>query len=142
VEVRQIRVTSMLTDYLDRPHVRQVAEVLYEAWEKGEHTREVRYVATSLSNETTSPSALLALVRGHWGIENRLHWVRDVTLGEDASAVRTGNAPRVMAALRNVAISLHRVRGAKSIAAAVRTLAGRPRSALRLVTTPPRPRTQ
>ena len=48
-------------------------------------------------------------MQGHWGIENRLHWVRDVTLDEDRSQVRTGQAPRVMATLRNTAISLLRI---------------------------------
>ena len=61
-----------------------------------------------------------ALIRGHWGIENRLHWVRDVTYDEDCSQIRTGNGPRVMVAIRNLAISIHRLTGATSIAAATR----------------------
>ena len=67
------------------------------------------------------PGKLLEYVRGHWGIENRLHYVRDVTLGEDASQVRTGAAPQVMAALRNVVLGLLRSGGETNIAAAIRS---------------------
>lgn len=75
---------------------------------------------TSLTAAEASPADLLAYVRSHWTIENRVHWVRDVTFGEDASRVRTGNAPRVMATFRNLAISLLRLAGTTNIAAALR----------------------
>jgi predicted transposase YbfD/YdcC len=68
----------------------------------------------------TSPEQLAGHIRGHWHIENRLHWVRDVTYGEDASRIRTGNAPRVMAGLRNLAISTLRIAGHNNIAKALR----------------------
>jgi len=80
---------------------------------------EVRYAITSLGPEVGA-SRLLRLIRGHWAIENRLHWVRDVTFGEDASQVRTGAAPEVMAALRNLVIRLLRRAGVQNIAAALR----------------------
>jgi predicted transposase YbfD/YdcC len=60
------------------------------------------------------------VVQGHWGIENKLHWVRDVIFDEDRSSVRTGNAPRVMATLRSTAISVLRLTGTTSIARATR----------------------
>ncbi len=66
------------------------------------------------------PARLGALVRGHWEIENRVHWVRDVTYDEDRSQVRTGAAPQVMASLRNLAISAFRLAGHSNIAAALR----------------------
>ena len=66
------------------------------------------------------PDELAAWIRGHWQIENALHWVRDVTFAEDLSQVRTGTAPQVMASFRNLAISLHRLAGATNIAAALR----------------------
>ena len=69
------------------------------------------------SDRDTDPATLAAWVRGHWEIENRLHWVRDVTYQEDKSLVRTGNAPRVMASLRRLAISLLRLDGQTNIAA-------------------------
>jgi len=80
-----------------------------------------------------SGKALLALVRGHWTIENRVHWVRDVTFDEDRSQVRKRNGPRVMASLRNLAIGILRVAGARSVAKALRWCAGDHRRVLRLV---------
>jgi len=76
---------------------------------------------------------LLRVVRGHWGIEKRLHWVRDVTLGEDASQVRTGAAPQVLAALRNVVLGLLRRAGVTNIAAALRQNGWQPGAALKLL---------
>ena len=67
-----------------------------------------------------TPAAIAVHVRGHWGIENKLHYVRDVTYGEDASRVRTRNAPRNMASMRNLAIGALRAGGWTNIAAAVR----------------------
>lgn len=65
-------------------------------------------------------------MRGHWGVENRLHWVRDVTFDEDRSQIRIASAPRVMATIRNLAISIHRLAGATNIAQATRQAAWDP----------------
>jgi predicted transposase YbfD/YdcC len=73
------------------------------------------------------------LVRGQWSIENRLHWVRDVTFDEDRSRVRKGAGAQAMAALRNLAIGLLRLAGAKNIAAGVRYCQLRVQEALRLL---------
>jgi hypothetical protein len=86
----------------------------------GEVRREVAYAITSAGPEWLGAAELLGCWRGHWGIENRLHWVRDVSFGEDASRIRTGAAPQVMAALRNAAISLLRLAGVSNIAEALR----------------------
>jgi predicted transposase YbfD/YdcC len=94
---------------------------------------EVAYGVSSLAQEKASPADLLQYVRGHWGIENRLHWVRDVTFDEDRSQVRRGSRPQMMASLRNIAISLLRMAGAKNIAAATRHLGRRSDKALRLL---------
>ncbi len=75
---------------------------------------------TSLPPAQAAPARLLALVRAHWTIENRLHWVRDVPFDEDRSQVRRGAGPQVMATLRNLAISLLRLAGAALIAPALR----------------------
>lgn len=84
-------------------------------------TREVVYGLTDLPGTSAKAAReILALVRGHWTIENKLHWVRDVTYDEDRSQVRKGNGPRVMASLRNIAISLLRLAGANNIAKATR----------------------
>ena len=79
---------------------------------------------------------LLALTRQHWGIENRLHYVRDVTLGEDRCRVRRGHAPHILASLRNIAVYLLESQPAPSKAAATRTLAARPGRALPLIGLP------
>ena len=76
----------------------QVAQLRRTVTRKGNKTVEVVYLITS--DHDADPATLAAWVRGHWEIENRLHWVRDVTYQEDKSLVRTGNAPRVMASLR------------------------------------------
>ena len=99
---------------------------------KGKVSSEVRYAITSL-DESVGAAKLLRLVRGHWGIENRLPYVRDVTLGEDGSQVRTGSAPAVMAALRNVVIGMLRAAGWANIAAGLRDIGWQPGAALRLL---------
>ena len=81
---------------------------------------ETVYAITSLTATQARPAELAAIIRGHWLIEDRLHWVRDVTYDEDRSQVRTANGPRVMASLRNLAIAILRLTGQTSIAAALR----------------------
>lgn len=92
----------------------------------GHKSSETAYAITSLSPERATPAQLLKAWREHWHIENKLHWVRDVTFDEDRSTVRAGSIPQVMAALRNVAIGLLRLLGATNIAAACRYYAARP----------------
>jgi predicted transposase YbfD/YdcC len=136
LEIRRIWASSQLNDYLDFPWVGQVARIerLRVELKSGKTHTEVVYVITSLSPEQASPERLLALSRGHWEIENRLHWVRDVTFGEDHSQIRTGAGPRMMAILRNLAISLVRLHhGASGIAEALRALAAQPHRALAMV---------
>jgi predicted transposase YbfD/YdcC len=87
------------------------------------------------SDRDADPAALAARARGHGEIENKLHWVRDVTYREDQSLVRTGNAPRVMASLRSLAISLLRLDGHANIAAANRHHARDPQRTLKLLQT-------
>jgi predicted transposase YbfD/YdcC len=92
----------------------------------GRTTTDTAYAITSLSAERANPGQLLQAWREHWHIENKLHWVRDVTFDEDRSTVRSGSIPQVMAALRNTAISLLRVLGMTNIAKACRYYAARP----------------
>ena len=94
----------------------------------------------SLPMTDAPPELVASWARGHWAIENRLHWIRDVVFDEDRHRLRTGNAPQVMAALRNLAISLIRLAHdpAASIAATTRAMAPRPRRAIDLITRPPR----
>jgi predicted transposase YbfD/YdcC len=117
--VRRLWTSTALNDYLDWPGLQQVLKVERETEKKGQKDSQVRYAITSLGPET-GPRKLLKLVRGHWAIENQLFRVRDVTLGEDASQIRKGAAPEVMASLRNAVIGLFRRSGATNIAAALR----------------------
>lgn len=132
-ETRFLLTSDALRDYLDWPHLGQVCATVRQITCKGRTRTETSYAVTSLTPPTASPARLLALWRGHWGIENRLHWVRDVTFDEDRCQVRTGSAPQVLAALRNTVIGvLHRARS-PNIAATLRRHAGHPLEALRLL---------
>jgi predicted transposase YbfD/YdcC len=109
----------------------QVAQLRRTVTKKGKRTVEVVYLITS--DRDAEPAVLAAWARGHWHIENKLHWVRDVTYQEDKSLVRAGNAPRVMASLRSLAISLLRLDGHANIAAANRHHARDPQRTLKLL---------
>jgi len=108
----------------------QIAQVRRTVTRAGKKTVEVVYLITSADHQAAPPATLAAWILGHWGIENRLHWCRDVVFDEDHSQVRTGNAPQVMATLRNTAISLLRLAGATSIAKALRHHARHPDQAI------------
>jgi len=135
IETRNLTTSEALGGYSDWPGLAQVFEVgRHVITKKTEKERvEVVYGVTSLSPERATPNRLLELVRGHWGIENKSHWVRDVTFDEDRSQVRCGNIPHIRAALRNTAIGLLRWAGHTNIAAACRRLAAQPAQALALI---------
>ncbi len=135
-EVRRLQASTGLNEYSDWPHLGQVCRVERRVTRKGQTKVEVAYLVTSLWPHEANARRLLELNRGHWGIENKLHWVRDVTFGEDACQVRKGSAPQVMAALRNTAIGLLREVGVVNIAEALRRNAAHPHRALALLTTP------
>lgn len=121
LEQRVIEVLPAPAD-LGFPHAAQVFQITrYRTDRTTGHRQEHTIVGvTSLTPQQADPAHLAGLLRGHWDIENRLHWVRDVTYGEDHSRVRTGTAPRTMASLRNLAISTLRLAGHTNIAAALR----------------------
>jgi predicted transposase YbfD/YdcC len=133
VEVRRITTTTRLTGYLDWPGVKQVCLLERVRRSKGKATVETVCAITSLGPDRASAQQLLAIARGHWGIENQLHWVRDVSLGEDGCRVRTGEAPEILAAIRNAGLRLMRSSGLTEIMAALRRHAAKPLEALRLV---------
>ena len=125
-----------LRGYLDFPHVGATFRIdrYVTKLDGTELRRESVYGVTSRVGATrTAAAEILALVRGHWRIENSLHWVRDVTFDEDRSQVRTGNGPRVMATLRNLAISMLRLAGATCIAKALRWCSRHVGACLRLI---------
>jgi hypothetical protein len=122
-----------LTLHQKWPGLRQGFELVRERTAKGQTTVEVAYGITSLRPEQADARRLLELVREHWRIENCLHYVRDVTLGEDACRVRKGSAPQVLAALRNAVVHLLAGVPAESRAAAIERLNARPEEALSLL---------
>ena len=138
---RTIKVTTV-PSWIDFPGAVQVAQLrrtrTTTTTMKGTRTTtttlEVVYVITSADHRSAPPATLAAWVQGHWSVENKLHHVRDTTYAEDASRVHTGHAPRVMATLRNTAISLLRLIGAKNIAAELRHHNRRPDKIITLLT--------
>jgi predicted transposase YbfD/YdcC len=118
------------------PHAAQAIQVTRKSRSPGSRRwrTETSYAITSLPAAQARPGQLAAWIRGHWKIENCLHWVRDVTFGEDASTARTGTGPHVMAAIRNLVISILRLAGHAGIAAPLRHAARDPARAVRLLT--------
>lgn len=102
--------------------LKQGFELVRERTEHGKKTVEVVHGITSLVPQRADAQRLLELTRGHWGIENKLHYKRDVTMGEDASRIRKGGAPQVMAALRNSVIHVLSDVVAPNLASAMRTM--------------------
>jgi len=136
VEKRTVRTTSILTLHQKWPGLAQGLEITRERTLNGKTTVEKEYAMTSLKPEEADAKRLSELVREHWAIENELHYVRDVTLGEDACRVRKGPAPEVLAAVRNAVIYLLAGMGATSHAAAIRRLNAHPEEALALLDLP------
>jgi predicted transposase YbfD/YdcC len=133
VEMRSIRVSCELKGYSDWPGLEQVFEIR-RCWQsKGVLKEAIRYGVTSLPARLAIPERLLTLKRGHWIIENGLHYVKDVTMGEDKSTIHLGNGPKIMAALRNTALSLLRHAGYSTIAARMRYHSTHPQAALEVL---------
>ena len=133
LEERQIRVSSELAGYSSWPYLAQVFEYT-RTWRTNRGTkRQVRYGITSLPAEVSDAARLALLKRGHWQVENALHYVKDVTLGEDASQTHVGNGADIFAIVRNIAISLIRRAGHRDIAARLRHYSGCPHEALALL---------
>ena len=108
LEERTLTVSSQLNDFLDWPYLQQVfrLERRFLFMKTGEIQEQVVYGITSLSSEAIAPGKLLTLIRSYWGIENGLHYRRDVTLREDRTRMTKSNAGRVMACLNNLVIGL------------------------------------
>jgi predicted transposase YbfD/YdcC len=118
-EIRRLQVLS--SDGLDFPHAVQAIRIVRRV--RNQKTKKWRtvtvYAITNLTAQQAGPAELAGYIRGHWRIE-ALHHIRDVTYTEDASQIRTGNAPRAMASLRNLAIGILRHAGRTNIAQALR----------------------
>lgn len=137
VEERALKVVTVSRG-IGFPHAAQAIQLVRRTKRKKSarwHT-EIVYAITSFTAERIQGAELLSILRRHWAIENELHWVRDVTFGEDASRIRTGTGPAMMAALRNLAISLARLAGAPNIAAWTRFNARNPARPVELLSPP------
>ena len=121
-EIRTLKILSVSTG-IEFPHAAQAIQIRRRRRQldkPNRFTTETVYAITDLLAHQAKPTQLADWIRGHWSIENKTHWVRDVTYGEDRSQVRTGTGAQVMAALRNAAIGALRLAGATNIAAANR----------------------
>lgn len=135
-DVRHLVASTDLTEYLDWPGLAQVFR-LERTWrEHGTPKQALHYGITSLAPQTGPPARLLALKRGHWRIENGLHRVKDVSLGEDQSLIHAGQGPTVMALLRDAAVSLLHRAGIRQISARLRYHSQHPAAAVALLLAP------
>ena len=130
--MRRIWTSTELNGYVKFPHCRQVARIqrITTLVSTGKTRQEKVAIITSQAPEQASPCQVLERVRGHWSIENRSHWVRDVTFDEDRSQVRTKQGPRMMAILRNLAIAIIRLLGFDYLPRGLRHFGQRPHLAL------------
>ena len=133
IEIRHLQASSRLLGHLDWPGFAQAIRIERTRIIGGQRTTEVSHAITSLPHKQANAAKLLEISRGHWGIENRLHWVRDVTMGEDKCRARTGQAPENLATLRNASITLLRHTGHNAIASSLRHFATRPLDLLKIL---------
>ncbi len=136
VEARTLQLCTVAVG-IGFPHARLGARIVRRrrrSTSSKKWSTETIYAVTSLGFSDVRADRLAEIIRGHWHIENRLHWVRDVTFAEDLSQIRTGNGPATMAVLRNLAISRHRLAGATNIAQACRDTGRHPLRAVDLLT--------
>jgi predicted transposase YbfD/YdcC len=134
VESRTVKLTAVAAGF-GFPHARLAIQVIRRRRSRTSPRwrTETVYAITDLTWGQLRADQIAAALRGHWSIENRLHWVRDVTFAEDHSQIRTGTGPAVMATLRNLAVSIHRLTGATNIAAACRHVSRHPNRVLALL---------
>lgn len=125
--------SELLAGYTDWPELARVCRIERTRTIRGEKSREVVHAITSLKREEASAKELLKLSRAHWGIENRLHCVRDVTFGEDQCRVRKGSGPQTFAAIRNTVITMLRWAGFTNTAAGIEHFQDERAAAVRLV---------
>jgi hypothetical protein len=110
----------MLRGYVDWPYLDQVFRLERVVTEAGKRMVEVRYGITSLPPEVANAARIMAIARAEWGIENGLHYRRDVSLAEDTCQLRPGHGPQVLAALNNAVIGIVLTTGQRNLAAAQR----------------------
>ncbi len=132
---RTITVSSALKDYLDWPQAAQVFKVEHRfvRVKEGKAQTEIRYGVTSLTRTEANPARLLALKRGHWGIENKLHYRRDETMREDWCHLKKGHTAHALAIINNLVLGLLLGQGVKNVPQARRDYDAHPAKAFQLV---------
>jgi predicted transposase YbfD/YdcC len=134
LEMRELVASTELNEWLAVwPGVEQVFCLQRTSFRQGQWHTQTVYGITNLSSKQASAGRLLELVRRHWAIENRLHWRRDVTLGEDHSQVRKGNAPQVWAVLNNLILAVLDFLGVQNVPKQMRVFDAQPQRAVRLL---------
>lgn len=128
-----VSTTSLSHGYLEWPNLGQCFKLVRERTVHGKTTVQTVFGITSLRRQQADAGRLLKLTRQHWGIENSLFYVRDVSFGEDACRARSGSGPHLLSCLRNAAINLLNRWGMSNKAAALRRHAAHPLEALALV---------
>ena len=136
LEVRHLIASTDLAGYSDWPALAQVVRIERTWIEHGKRTQHRLYGITSLPPTVADADRLLALKRGHWGIENGLHYVKDVSMGEDRSLIHREKGPIVLSMLRDTAVNLLRLAGCRTVASRLRVHAQDPSAALALVLAP------
>lgn len=139
LEYRTLESSIALCGYLQWPQVGQVMRRTCRRIHRktGVITDEIKYAITSLTPAQASAADLEKFWRGHWTIENQVHYVRDVTMREDAGQLRAGNAPHVLAAVRNALLNLYRANGWRNMSDAVRYYGSKVSHAFHLLTSCP-----
>ena len=131
--MRTLHARAGLAGWSAWPGLGQVCRLVHQTKRRRQWQIEVHFRVTSLPPEQAGPARLLDLSRGHWAVENQLHYVRDVTLGEDTSQIRSGAAPQAMAAVRNLVVAvLHRA-GIQNRASGLRQYGWQPDHAARVL---------
>jgi len=134
-EIREIWTSTQMNEWFEREWsgIAQIFQIRRSVKEKEKEREEIVYGLTNLPRQKASARRLLDLNQTHWSIENRLHYRRDVTLGEDACQVRISNAPQVLAALNGGILAFMDWLGVKNVASQMRHFDAQPQEALQLL---------
>jgi predicted transposase YbfD/YdcC len=135
IEVREIWTSTQMNAWFEQEWAGMAQIYRIRRWvkEKEKEREEIVYGMTNLPRSKANAERLLALNQAHWSIENRLHYRRDVTLGEDACQVRLRNAPQTLAALNGGILALMDWLGVRNVAAQLRHFNAQPQEALQLL---------
>jgi hypothetical protein len=135
LEVREIWTSTQMNEWFERewPGIAQIFQIRRLVTEKEKQREEMVYGFTNLPRKKANARRLLVLIQHHWWVENRLHYRRDVTLGEDACQVRVKGAPQTLAALNGGILAFMDWLGVSNVASQMRHFAAQPQEALQLL---------